>query len=208
MSIIQAVDINDQYKSTLKKTFGMIDNYVYLYHTKTLIAIPLYPEVIQDSMSVTYSSQTPMLRTAPIYSYSSSGPRSMNFTIPLHRDMMNEINLSASKLNIDFENDDDYVDTLVKQLQAAAVPKFNAAEKMVNPPIVAVRFGNSIFCKGVVEGQVTVEHSGPILMYDKYALVTVSFTVSEVDPYDASSIMQLGGYRGLSTTLSRRIWKK
>ena len=66
-----------------------------------------------------------------------------------------------------------YVDILVNQLQAAALPRYAAAEKMVNPPIIAVRFGNDIFCKGVVHGSVATTYSGPILRTDKYAEVTV-----------------------------------
>ena len=208
MPVIQPVSINNLYNYKLSKAYSMIDNYVYLYHTDTLIAIPMYPEQIQDSMAVGSSnSQTPLMRSAPIYTYSGSGPRSLQIELQLHRDMMNQINATASRLNIS-NIGDDYVDILVNQLQAAALPKYAASEKMVNPPIVAVRFGNAIFCKGIVTGSVSVTHSGPILTDDKYACLTVSFNISEIDPYDAASVMLQGGYRGLSTTLERRIWKE
>lgn len=193
------------------KVFQMIDNYIYLYHTDTLIAIPLYPESIEDTMSVSFATETPMSRSAPIYSYSNSGPRSFQVQLPIHRDMMNEINTGVSNLNIDELGQDDYVDLMIRQLQAAALPTYAAAEKMVNPPIIAVRFGNSIFCKGVIIGPLSVAHSGPILTCadgtNKYAVVTISFAISEIDPYDAESVTILGGYRGLSTTLERRVWK-
>ena len=143
-----------------------------------------------------------MSRSAPIFSYSSSGPRSMQIELPLHRDMMNSIDVNSTmfKQQLDLLSSDDYVDIAVKQLQAAALPKYRASEKMVDPPLVSVRFGNSIFCKGVVEGGVTVTHSGPILTSDKYALVTVSFNLVEVDPYDAETVMVDGGVRGIRTT--------
>ena len=186
----------------------MMDNYVYLYHTDTLIAIPVYPESIQDSIQSNFNETFPLSRSAPIYTYVNSGPRSLQIELPLHRDMMNQINTLESNLNIDLLQEDDYVDILVKQLQSAALPSYSAADKMVNPPMVAVRFGNSIFCKGIIQGGVTVTHSGPILRDDKYALLTVSFHVYEVDPYDAETTMLEGGFRGIRKTLDSRIYKK
>lgn len=206
----QVVDRNELYNAPIVRSFRMIDNYIYLYHTDTLIALPVYPESIQDSIATNFNEQSIMTRTAPIYSYSSSGPRSMQISLPLHRDMMNQINIAESKLDVDLSSED-YVDIMVKQLQSAALPRYASAEKMVNPPLVAVRFGNSIFCKGVVNSGVTVTHSGPILTYpdgsQKYAMLEVNFSVSEVDPYDADSIMLMGGYRGLSTSLEARVWR-
>jgi hypothetical protein len=204
---VQPLNMYAQLKATGTKPFTMIDNYIYLYHTDTLIALPTVPESITDSMTVNYSPTTPLSRSAPIYSYISSGPRSFTVTLNLHRDMMNEINVSASNLNIDELSRDDYVDIMIKQLQAAALPKYAAAEKMVNPPIIAVRFGNDIFCKGVVTGAVTITYSGPILANDKYAQISVDFQVSEIDPYDAESVMSVGGFRGINTDLERRVWK-
>lgn len=207
-NFVQPISDQDLYNYQLEKTFSMIDNYVYLYHTDTLIAIPTYPESISDSMAVSFNPTSPLSRSAPIYTYQNSGPRSFQVELDLHRDMMTQINTSTSRLNIDDLDDADYTDILVNQLQAAAVPAYAVSEKMVNPPIVAVRFGNDIFCKGVVTGSVGVVHSGPILRTNKYAMLHVSFTVSEVDPYDAESIMLQGGFRGLSTTLERKIWKR
>lgn len=207
MSYIQPVNHNDFYTQGVTKVFSMIDNYVYLYHTDTLIAIPTYPESIADTMSVQFNPTTPLSRSAPIYSYQNSGPRSFQVEFDLHRDMMNQINTSSSRLKIPNLSDPDYCDILINQLQAAAVPSYAASQKMVNPPIVAVRFGTDIFCKGVVSGSVSVTYSGPILRTNKYAMVHISFTLNEIDPFDAQSIMVAGGYRGLSTTLERRIWK-
>ena len=208
---VQPVKMDDTLRPGSEKYFNMIDNYIYLYHTKTLIALPLFPDSIQDSMVTTYSSNTPMSRSAPIYSYSGSGPRSLTLELPLHRDMMNSVNISHKSIfsaKIDELSADDYVDTMINQLQSAALPRYASAEKMINPPLVAVRFGNSIFCKGVVDGGVSTTHSGPILENDKYALVTVSFTVHEVDPYDADTVALEGGFRGIRTTLESRLFTR
>lgn len=188
-------------------TFNMIENYIYLYHTKTLIAIPTYPESLTDSMGVEFSAASPLSRSAPIYSYVKSGPRSVQITLDLHRDMMNDVNTLSSNLKISNLTDVDYVDTMIKQLQSMALPKYSATEKMVDPPLIAVRFGNELFCKGVVTGDVSTHLSGPILRTDKYAQVSISFTVNEVDPYDAATVARLGSFRGLNTDLERNVWK-
>ena len=207
--IEQLVNRSDLGNFTVEKPFNMIDNYVYLYHTKTLIVLPVYPDSIQDSMPVSYQQTPIMSRSAPIFSYSSSGPRSMQIELPLHRDMMNEINVNTTRFQnmLDTLSSDDYVDIIVKQLQAAALPRYGASEKMIDPPLIAIRFGNSIFCKGVVDGGVSVTYSGPILTTDKYALTTVAFTILEVDPYDAEAVMIDGGFRGIRTSLESKVFK-
>lgn len=183
----------------------MIENYLYMYHTDTFVVLPTYPETITDTLNSTFSETAILSRSAPIYSYSYSGPRQVQITLSLHRDMMTQINYGVS--NITLELGDDYVDTIIKQLQAIALPKYMASEKMVNPPMVAVRFGNDIFIKGIVNGGVSVTYSLPILSNGKYAQVQISFTVSEVDPYDAETVMTQGSLRGVSRTLERRLYK-
>ena len=120
--------------------------------------------------------------------------------------------MNVGKSNVQLEMGDDYVDTLVKQVQAMALPSYNASERMVNPPIVAVRFGSDIFCKGVINGGVAVTYKLPLIQdkitkADKYALVDISFNISEIDPYDADTVMQAGSFRGLNTTLESKLFK-
>lgn len=197
---------DNTYAGSTSKVFTMIDNYIYLYHTDTLIAIPTYPESIDDSMTVSFNPATLLSRSAPIYSYSSSGPRSVNINLHLHRDMMNNVNVTSSTLNLKDLQEEDYIDILIKQLQAAALPRYAAAEKMVNPPIIAVRFGNDIFCKGVVASSINTTYSGPILRTDKYAEVSINFLMSEIDPYDADAVMTQGHFRGINSDLERRVY--
>lgn len=185
--------------------FRMIDNYIYLYHIDQFIVIPTFPDSLNDQVGVTYNSSTPMARSAPIYSYSHSGPRSLQINLDLHRDMMHQINYQVSNATI--ATGDDYVDTLIKLVQAAALPAYGASEKMVDPPMVAVRFGNDIFIKGVVTGSVGVTYQSPILANEKYAHVSVSFNVEEVDPYDAQTVLAAGSFRGIDTTLERTFWR-
>lgn len=206
--IKQAVNSKDQFNASRNYCFNMIDNYIYLYHTKTLIAIPTFPEQLQDAMSATFNPTTILGLSAPIQTYANSGPRTFSVTLDLHRDMMTEINTDVSNLKLDDLSREDYVDILATQIQAAALPRYAASEKMVDPPLVAVRFGDEIFCKGVVNGGVSVTYSGPILSTNKYAHVTIDFTLTEVDPYDAETVLKVGGFRGFSTDLERNLWTK
>lgn len=188
------------------KVFNMIDNYIYLYHVDQFIVIPTFPDTLNDTIGVTFNQSTPMSRSSPIYSYSHSGPRTLQINLDLHRDMMTQINWGVSNAKI--ATGDDYVDTLVKLVQAAALPAYQSSNKIVDPPLVAVRFGNELFIKGVVNGSVGVTYQAPILENNKYAHVSVSFTIDEVDPFDAQIVMEAGSFRGLDTSLERNFWKK
>lgn len=198
------------------KEFKLIENYIYIYQLDKYVIIPTYPEQISDSLGSSFAQSNPLSRTAPIYSYQYAGPRSIQFTITLHRDMMYQFNYANSSfLDKTVAIDDDYIDTLIRYLQAMALPTFKTAQiqsaisqgKIVNPPSVAVRFGNSVFIKGIVSGAVGVVWSGPIDKNNKYKVATISFTVDEVDPQDAETIVQWGSFRGLETVLSRGLKK-
>jgi len=182
---------------------NLINNYIYLYHTEEFLILPLYPETITDSMQSTFSSTNALSRSAPVFSYSNSGPRSIQITLNLHRDMLDGVNIDVSNMKIENINDD-YVDTLIKKLQSIALPRYLVGSKTVVPPMVAIRFGDEIFIKGVVTNGITVTYNKPIIIVNdnesKYAQVTIGFSVSEVDPYDADSVGRLGGFRGLTRT--------
>lgn len=183
--------------------FTLINNYIYLYHTEEFLILPLFPEQITDTMQSTFGQTNALSRSAPVFSYSNSGPRSVQISLNLHRDMLDGVNLNVSNMKIDNLNDD-YVDTLIKKLQSIALPRYLAGSKAVVPPMVAVRFGDEIFIKGVVSGGVSVTYNKPIIIVNdnesKYAQVSISFNVTEVDPYDADSVSRLGGFRGLTRT--------
>ena len=199
--------------SSIEKFSQMIDNYIYLYHVSnqsgkegTVIVLPSYADSVTDTLAVNYNTETPLARSAPIYSYQSSGPRTVQVSFSLHRDMMKQINFQTSNASVTL--DEDYVDLFIKYIQAAALPAYSTASKMVNPPVVALRLGNDIFIKGVINGSVGITYNYPILSNGKYALVSVSFSITEIDPYDAKTVMTTGSFRGLSTSLERRIWKQ
>ena len=179
-----------------------ITNYIYLYHTDKFIIIPEYPESITDNMGSSFNQTTALSRSAPVFTYANSGPRSVTFSLELHRDMVNDLNITAGNTNLKsnvVSQTDDYVDILIKELQSIALPRYNVNNRAVIPPRVAVRFGNELFISGVVNSTISCTYSKPILSNGKYAKVSIGFTVSEYDPYDATLVSQLGSFRGITS---------
>ena len=182
-----------------------VTNYIYLYHTDKFIIIPEYPESITDNMGSSFNQTTALSRSAPVFTYANSGPRSVTFSLELHRDMVNDLNITAGNTNLKsnvVSQTDDYVDILIKELQSIALPRYNVNNRAVIPPRVAVRFGNELFISGVVTSTITCTYGKPILSNGKYAKVSISFTVYEYDPYDATLVSQLGSFRGITSANS------
>lgn len=196
--------------------YNNIENYIFLHHvynkdnTKgVLLLMPQFSsDSITDTSSVHWNSTTPLARSAPIFSYSDSGPRALRFAFKLHRDMMSQINYGTSNMAVGV--DDDYVDLLIKYLQAAALPNYNATNKLVDPPLITVKMSDDIYIKGIVSSSVGITYNTPII-WDKtktksiYSNVDIGFDVTEVTPYDATTIMDIGSYR-ISGDLSSNVW--
>ena len=150
-------------------------------------------------MRSSFQSTTALGRTAPVYTFSNSGPRTVQIELPLHRDLMDDVNIGVS--NSKLGEGEDYVDNLLKALQAIALPRYNLQNKAIEPPLVAVRLGREVFIKGVVTSGINVTFGKPILVNEKYATIKISFTISEVDPYDSTTVFQNGSFRGLVATM-------
>lgn len=177
------------------------DCYLYISHLDEgyqYWQLPGYPEKVTDSMQSAFQQNTALGRTAPVFTYSNSGPRSISLTIRFHRDMFEEM-----PSNVVPHDDEDKAESFIHAIQAIAVPKYNLSNKAIEPPLVAVRLGKEVFIKGIVSGGVNVSYGLPILANEKYAEVEVSFTISEVDPYDATTIFKNGSFRGLTATLRK-----
>ncbi len=188
----------DQYPTDL---YPFPENYIYISHLDEGLKfwrLPTWPDAISDSMQSTFVSSTALGRSAPVYTFSNAGPRTVQISIPLHRDIMDDVNTGVS--NAQLLPGEDYIDNLVNALRAIAVPKYNLSNKAVEPPLVALRLGREVFIKGVVTGGIGLDFKKPILSNDRYAQVDLSLTISEVDPYDATSVYQNGGFRGVVNT--------
>lgn len=175
-----------------------ITNYIYLYHTDEWLLLPEYPDSVQDKMLSNFAQTNALSRTAPVYTFSNSGPRDVQIQLHLHRDMVDDMNIDYAKW--DLEEDEDFVEALIRKLQAIALPKYVASQKSVVPPMVAVKLGDDIFVKGVVVGGVSIEYQKPILDDNRYAQCNLNFTVYEVEPYDAVSVGKEGSFRGITQT--------
>ena len=190
-----------------KRIFADVDNFIYVYHLNKFLVLPAFPEDIKDDLQARFSTTEVLARSAPIFSYSNSGPRIVSFGFKLHRDLMNQVNYSNNPYIQPENKNDDYLDVVVNCIQALSVPEYTDATKMVNPPMVAVKIGNQIFCKGIMQqanlsyGLPLVETAGGL----KYSMIDLSFSVNEVDAYTASYIAEVGSYRGLSKSLQRTI---
>lgn len=190
--------------ASLKNKYVLPDNYLYISHLDEdfqFWRLPCCPETISDSMSSTFTPTNALGRSAPVYTYSNSGPRTVQIELKLHRDMMDDVNIGVS--NAQIKTGEDYIDSLVRALQAIAVPKYNLSNKAVEPPLVALRLANEVFIKGIVTSNIGITYKLPLLSNGKYAQIALSLQVTEVDPYDATSVFTNGSFRGVVKTLKR-----
>lgn len=196
MTIKLGQSLEQAYTRVKKMSYAIPnDNYIYFHHLQKGITIPVDPTQVSDSMQASWANSTPLSRSAPIYSYQSSGPRTMQFSFDLHRDLVKQFNPDWAKTG------KDVVDQLINNLEACVLPTYQETGKIVNPPIISVKLRNEIYIKGVVQS-VGKNFQLPIINYGdeqtpnfKYALVNINFNVSEVTPYDASIIGKFGSFR-------------
>lgn len=102
---------------------------------------------------------------------------------------------------------DDYLDTFINCIQALSVPEYIDPVKMVNPPLAAIRIADQIFCKGIITNA-SIDYELPLIetkFGKKYAVVSLNFSIVEIEAYTASYIAKHGSFRGLSSSLERKI---
>lgn len=165
------------------------DNYIIFHHTGKSYVIPIDPDSIADQMSASFASNSPLSRSAPIFSYQNSGPRSVQVSFTLHRDLCKEFNPGSV----------DMVEELVNNLEGMVLPDYQSASKIVNPPVVTLKIRDEITIKGIVTN-VGKSFNLPLLKYPdgyKYAVVNLNFSVSEVQPQSASILNGIKGGRRL-----------
>lgn len=175
------------------------DCYIYISHLDEghqYWQLPCYPDEVSDDMQSTFNTTTALGRSAPVFTFSNAGPRAISITLRFHRDMFYDM-----PTNVVPKDGEDPSESFIHAMQAIAVPKYNLSNKAIEPPLVAIRLGKEVFIKGVVSGSVTVTYSKPILVDEKYAGIQISFTISEVDPYDSTTVYQNGSFRGMVATM-------
>ena len=174
------------------KSLGIpTDNYIIFHHTGKSFIIPVDPDSVADSMNASFAQNHPLSRSAPIYSYQNSGPRNVQVSFTLHRDLCKEFN----------PNSEDAVEELVNNLEGMVLPDYNSASKVVNPPIVSLKIRDEIFITAIVQN-VGKSFNLPLLNYNgnyKYAIVNLNFSVAEIQPYSASILPSVKGGRRLGS---------
>ena len=175
----------------------MISSYIYLYHLDKQFNIPVTPDTISNTLSVQFSTENILGRSAPQITFASAGPRIQQITLTLHRQLM----------ALENENNLDAVDDLINALQACTLPKYADSYKALIPPSLLIRFGNETCIRGVIQGSVNVTSSGAWLKNGKMSISNINFSVIEVQPFSADYVQQVGLLRSISTDLKRNsVW--
>lgn len=190
-----ATTSNSEFNNTFIYDLDM--SYIYISHMEEGLQywrLPTAPETVSDTMQSTFSANTALGRSAPVYTFSNAGPRTVQIAIKLHRDLMDDVNMGWSNQTLGFG--EDYMENLLHALQAIALPKYNLNNKAIEPPLIGVRLCNTLYVKGVLTSGVGVTYSLPIQENGKYACADLSITISEVDPYDSTTVYKNGSYRG------------
>jgi len=200
----QAALRDSRLKKFLTNPVVLQENYLYISHLGEKVRywkLPCVPDELTDSMGSTFSESTALGRSAPVQTYSSSGPRTVQIGFKMHRDMMEDVNMNWSNAELGYG--EDYVENLLHALQAIALPNYDISNKAIEPPLVAVRLTNEIFIKGIVSAPIGVTYGKPILSNGKYAQISLGITITEVDPYDANSVYTNGSFRGMVNTMKK-----
>lgn len=190
----------------MANSLNLITNYLYLYHLDEWLLLPEYPDSVSDSLQSNFQMTNALSRTAPVFTWSNAGPRRVQIQLNLHRDMLYDLNFNVSNFKINV--DEDYIDVLVRKLQACALPRYDSSYKGVVPPMIAIRLGKEVFVKGVIVGTVAIVYAKPIRDDDKYVQCTLNFEVYETDPYEATEVARQGSFRGITRVFEEGLINK
>jgi hypothetical protein len=161
--------------------------------------LPVSPATITDTMTTTFQETNALGRSAPVLTYSNSGPRTVQISLKFRIDEFDDKNRNNPTVT---EIPGEYLyDDFIRALQSIALPKYDISNKAVEPPLVALRLANEVFIKGVINSNIGIIYSLPIIYGNRYSVVEVTFTITEVDPYDAATVFKEGSFRGVVRTL-------
>lgn len=191
--------------------YDIIDNYLWISNlgeNGLYFILPTWPNSIQDQMQNSYNPTNSLSRSAPMYSYQYSGPRTISFNLELHREMLDLVNITNDTIikykNTLKEDSYDTVDTLLKAVSSLSAPKYTLSTRAVEPPTVAVKIGTEVYIKGIVNNSINIEYRKPLIKYEdgktRYAVCSINFVVTEVDPYDSATLYRTGSFRNITST--------
>lgn len=149
-----------------------INSYVRNLTTGMYVKFNTVPDIISESISSVFNSQTINGRSDPLFYYSNSGPRNISFTLPII---------------------DDYtpfgIVYTINQLKALAYPRY--VGYVVEPPKCYLKIGNFLRLTGYLENINVDWQSSPTRegVY-QYADVAFTFTQAVQLPFDAVQVEQ------------------
>ena len=144
---------------------------------------PCFPASYSDSSSSSISQLNPLGRSEPFQIYSNSGPRKVDVSFEMHREMFVYRTMGGSGARYDASNTNaefDEMDILINALQSAVYPKTEGSGDYTIVPKVRLVLGNNCRITGIIDGSVSVSWNGPINPNKKYSMASVSFGVVEV----------------------------
>jgi LysM repeat protein len=135
---------------------------------------PCFPETYSDTHSANFTNQTPMGRSEPFQIYQNSGPRTVNVSFRMDREMTHTTDIGD----------------IVGIVQSACYPLGNEATIV---PRVTLVIGNNCSITGVIPS-VSTNWSDTIIE-DLYMVVTLDFSVVECtgNPKTAGVVAALRG---------------
>lgn len=193
-AIVSSSDSNVQ-DATESKDTAVSGNYIFAHHIGDkgkLYRIPIYPRNIQDTLTPNYRESQTLARTAPIQSWVNSGPRTLSFSIDVHRDYdyYKGRNGDKGEKMADFSE-------LLDEYQAINLPNTSEAT-IIKPPRVTVKIGSNSKGGHRITGvpTITVLEKEPIID-GVYQSATITITVKELIPYSEKDVSSLGNARGI-----------
>lgn len=130
------------------------------------IDIPVYPEMIKDGRSASYSTMPDTLyQYEPWYTYSSSGPRSLSLSFHMHRQMWTG------------DERDGKANELIRFCESSVYPRYNGSA--VNSDTCTLYIKGYPYINGIL-ASVDVEWDGPIGLDGFYLEFTMTLSMTEV----------------------------
>jgi len=134
--------------------------------TDDSVDIPVYPEEISDGAKASYTTMPDLLyQYEPWYAYTGSGPRSVEYSFHMHRDMWTG------------DHRDGNANALIRFAESCCYAEYNGSA--VNTTLVTLYINGDATITGIMTDE-NVRWSGPIGLDGWYLEFTLSFTITEV----------------------------
>ena len=198
-------------------------SYVYIYHMGLKFNLPVLPDSINDSLPISFNQEPILARSAPQITFSNAGPRTLGITLKLHRHLfclenadvehyrdVNNILMArvpAGDGQIVSAPATDVLDIFINAMLTLSLPKYTDTTKVLVPPSILIRFGEESCIRGV-PSNISKTASGVWLKNGKLSEISLTFTITEVEPFSAQYVAKNGTLRSISTDLQRgSVWQ-